>query len=94
MSEIPQPELGDRVTFIDSDGDRHRALVVDECRDAAYITVVTGCNGPLGKTYNHGTDDYSSVFPHTSTTNDPVALDTTAFIPGWDAAETPLPSEE
>lgn len=87
-----QPAIGDRVTFIDSEGDRHRALVVDECRDAPYITVVTGVNGQLGETYNHGTDDHSSVFPHTSISDDPQATKTTAFIPGWTAAndETPI----
>lgn len=84
--EIPQPDIGDKVTYIDGDGERHRALVVDTCEGDPNITCVTGVNGPLGEEYNHGTEDHSSTFPHTSITDDGSATDTYAFIPGWVAA--------
>lgn len=82
-----QPEIGDRVTYIDNDGEYHRALVVDACEGDPYITCVTGWSGPLGKEYNHATNDHSSTFPHVSISDEPHAMETTAFIPGWDAAD-------
>lgn len=79
----PQPEIGDRVTYIDGDGDEHRALVLDACSGDPYITVVTGAQGDLGVEYNHDADAHASTFPHTSVWDDGQAMDTYAFILGW-----------
>lgn len=75
-----QPEIGDRVTFIDSDGDRHRALVVDHVPDAEYVTLVWGSGPELGEGYNHEVNTETSIYPHTSVGGD---WATSAFIPGW-----------
>lgn len=82
MTDV-QPEIGDRVTYYDGDGDPHRALVVDACRDAEYVTVATGAQGELGEVYNHDVDAHTSTYPHADL-GDEFTAEANAFKPSWD----------
>jgi len=77
-------EIGDRVTYYDSNANAHRALVLDGVPNAEYITVVYGADDQLGEGYNHAAESQSSVYPHTDL-GDEFTADTLAFKPGWDA---------
>lgn len=78
-----QPEIGDRVTYIDGDETEHRALVVDDCSDAEYVTICHGGQGQLGEDYNSSVESESSVYPHEDLGDDYTAT-THAFRPGWE----------
>jgi len=78
----PQPEIGDRVTFIDSGGHEHRAVVVDAVQDSEYISLVRSEQGQLGEDYTWSTDTETSVYPH-YTEWPPGEHETHAFILGW-----------
>ena len=79
--EYPEPDIGDRVTYIDGDGNEHRAIVVSDCPGGEYITVVTGAQGELGEEYNHDVDAHSSTHPHVSVYEN--GSKTYAFTLGW-----------
>lgn len=81
----PKPAIGDRVTYYDTEGDPRRAIVVDDCPDAEYVTVCFGEQGELGKEYNHSVESASSVFPHADL-NEEYTATAIAFKPGWDDA--------
>jgi len=78
----PQPEIGDRVTFIDTDGREHRAVVVDAVQDAEYISLVRSEQGQLGEDYTWSVDTETSVYPH-YTEWASGAHKTHAFMLGW-----------
>lgn len=62
-----QPNIGDRVTYFDSDEDEHRAVVVDDVEGEDYISVVradpTTHEHELGEGYVYKTTTETSVLP-------------------------------
>lgn len=79
----PILEIGEKVTYIDTDGGEHRGVVVSTCPDADYITVATGGQGELGDDYNHSVDSHSSVYPHPDEWDGETAAETHAYKTGW-----------
>jgi hypothetical protein len=79
----PILENGQKVTYIDSDGDEHRALVVSTVPDADYITCVTGEQAEIGNGYNYSVESHSSVFPHPDEWDGDTATETNAYKTGW-----------
>lgn len=75
--------IGDRVTYIDGDGNEHRALVVSTCPDSDYITVITGGQEELGNGYNHSVESHSSTFPHPDEWDGDSAAKTHSYKQGW-----------
>ena len=80
----PILEIGSKVTFIDTDGDEHRALVVSSVPDDDYITLVVGDNGELGNDYISNVTTRTSIFPHPDEWDGPTASETNAYKSGWD----------
>jgi hypothetical protein len=80
----PVLDIGQKVTYIDGDGDEHRAVVVSTCPDADYITVATGEQAELGNGYNHSVESHSSVYPHPDEWDGGSAVETYAYKTGWD----------
>lgn len=79
----PILDVGSRVTFIDTDGEEHRGLVVSSCPEDDYITVVTGAQAELGEGYNWSVEDHSSVFPHPDEWDGGTTSETHAYRSGW-----------
>jgi hypothetical protein len=75
--------IGDHVTYIDGDGDEHRAVVVSTCPDADYISVVTSEQGQLGNDYTYSVETHTSVHPHPDEWDGPSAVETYAYKTGW-----------
>lgn len=79
----PVLDIGQKVTYIDGDGEKHRAVVVSTVPDADYITVVTGDGGELGNDYIHKVNTHTSVFPHPDEWDGDSAVETYAYKTGW-----------
>jgi len=79
----PILDIGQRVTYIDGDGEEHRAVVVSTCPDADYITLATGDQAELGDGYNHSVTAHSSTFPHPDEWNGASSTKTYAYKAGW-----------
>jgi len=75
------PHIGERVLFVDTDGETHHAIVVDDCPGDEYVTLVHGTDGQqLGEDYHHEVESESSVYPHKHVSEESTA-DTHVFLP-------------
>jgi len=85
MSEV---EIGDRVTYYDSDEEPHRAVVVDAVEDDDYINVVRADSQThdydLGEEYVWKTITETSVFRHPSMEDSDEKNAGCTYKPGWD----------
>lgn len=79
----PVLDIGDHVTYIDTDGDEHRAVVVSTCPGEDYISVVTSDQGQLGDDYTWSVTTHTSVYPHPDEWDGDSAIETTAYKSGW-----------
>lgn len=78
------PDFGDRVTYVDGEGEEHRALIVASVPDEEYVTLVTGANAEFGEGYNWGVDAHTSIYPHADLGAEFTATKH-AYKPGWDS---------
>ena len=76
-------DIGQHVTYIDGDGEEHRAVVVSTCPDADYISCATSNQGELGNDYTWSVETRTSVFPHPDEWDGPSAVETHAYKAGW-----------
>jgi hypothetical protein len=79
----PQPEIGDLVTFVDSDGNENRGIVVHGAPNDHYVSLVTSEQGEFGIDYTWSVTTHTSVYPHYTVWPEGEHA-THAFIPGWD----------
>jgi hypothetical protein len=82
------PSIGERVTYIDSDGGRHPALVTwvfgDDPGPAPMINCAQGEDFTLGATDATG-GDYGSRVTHRTSVSHRTDMDTHAYTRGWPA---------
>lgn len=77
-------DFGDRVTYVDSDGEAHRALVVEPLAGQEYVTVVRGGSSELGKGYNGpDVEVETSVYPHADAVDDSPGGTRHVYRLGW-----------
>lgn len=58
------PRHGDRVVYVDGDGNERPAIVVDPVLGDEYVTLVCGANREFDEGYVHSVTEETSVFPH------------------------------
>lgn len=66
---VPNPahdvSIAQRVFYVDNDGKRHRAIIVDDCPGDPYVTLVWGGEqGELGDEYHSQVETETSVYMH------------------------------
>ena len=72
--------IAERVLFIDSDGESHQAVVVDDCPGHPYITLVWGGEqGELGEEYHSKVETETSVYVHSALHES--GTDTMCYLP-------------
>jgi len=76
------PDFGDQVTYIDTNGDEHKALIIEPIPDAEYVTVAVADADPREEYVGTGWDVQTSVYPHADLGDNYTATHC-AFKPGW-----------
>ena len=57
--------ISQRILYVDNDGDTRHAIVVDDCPDSDYVTLIHGGDqGELGEQYHSDVTTETSVYPH------------------------------
>ena len=78
----PNPDFGDQVTYIDSDGEEFYAVVLEPLPDDSYITLAMTDEDPREGYVGPRWTVETSVYPHRDTCHEH-ASDTHAYRPGW-----------
>jgi len=90
--------IAQRVLYVDDDGDTRHGIVVDDCPDNDYVTLVHGGGqGELGEEYHSDVTTEMSVYPHALVTDENTqSAETHAFLPlRWEyEGEWEDPSED
>lgn len=78
------PDFGDRVTYIDDDGQPHWAIILEPIPDAEYVTLAAAeTANPQEEYVGVHWDIETSVYPHDDTGHD-YACGSHAYRPGWE----------
>lgn len=74
------------VTYVDGDGERHQAIILEQLPDDDYVTLarpIDGVDDVREEYVGTGWEIETSVYPHESTEFSGTTSDTYAYIPGW-----------
>lgn len=77
------PDYGDRVTYIDTDGNEDLGIVVEPIPDSEYVTVALADADPRESYIGTGWVIETSVYPHADLGDEYTATGH-AYKPGWE----------
>jgi len=78
-----EPDFGDKVTYINNDGDEHNAIILEPIPDAEYVTVAVSESDPRNGYIGPSWSVKTSVYPHADIGDEYTATGY-AYKPGWE----------